>query len=287
LIQNRRGAHWSNTRDTAMVLFALTDYLKQSGELEATMRYELYLNEVIVATESLTPENWLKAPSRFRVPSASIADQNLIKVIRAEGEGTLYLSADASWYSTEEPVSAVGNELFVRRDYARLKEIPTLLKGRVLAREPLADGDSLASGERVEVILTLDASNHQSYLMIEDLKPAGLEAVEVQSGSSIRARRLSQRAVDRLVQEDFPSDPVASGWRWSGQQQPLHQEWRDRQVALFVDELPEGVWEIRYTLRAEAPGAFHALPAVGQAMYIPQIRGNSHEKRFKVTEALE
>ena len=287
LIQNRRGAHWSNTRDTAMVLFALTDYLKQSGELEATMRYELYVNEVLVATESLTPENWLKAPSRFRVPSASIADQNLIKVIRAEGEGTLYLSADASWYSTEEPVSAVGNELFVRRDYARLKEIPTLLKGRVLAREPLADGDSLASGERVEVILTLDASNHQSYLMIEDLKPAGLEAVEVQSGSSIRARRLSQRAVDRLVQEDFPSDPVASGWRWSGQQQPLHQEWRDRQVALFVDELPEGVWEIRYTLRAEAPGAFHALPAVGQAMYIPQIRGNSHDKRFKVTEALE
>ena len=69
--------------------FALTDYLKQSGELEATMRYELYLNEVLVATESLTPENWLKAPSRFRVPSASIADQNLIKVIRAEGEGTL------------------------------------------------------------------------------------------------------------------------------------------------------------------------------------------------------
>ena len=68
-----------------------------------------------MATESLTPENWLKAPSRFRVPSASIADQNLIKVIRAEGEGTLYLSADASWYSTEEPVSAVGNELFVRR----------------------------------------------------------------------------------------------------------------------------------------------------------------------------
>ena len=175
-------------------------------------------------------------------------------------------------YSTEEPVSAVGNELFVRRDYARLKEIPTLLKGRVLAREPLADGDSLASGERVEVILTLDASNHQSYLMIEDLKPAGLEAVEVQSGSSIRARRLSQRAVDRLGQEDFPSDPVASGWRWSGQQQPLHQEWRDRQVALFVDELPEGVWEIRYTLRAEAPGAFHALPAVGQAIYPSDTR---------------
>ena len=167
-----------------------------------------------------------------------------------------------------------------------MKEIPTLLKGRVLAREPLADGDSLASGERVEVILTLDASNHQSYLMIEDLKPAGLEAVEVQSGSSIRARRLSQRAVDRLVQEDFPSDPVASGWRWSGQQQPLHQEWRDRQVALFVDELPRGFGKsvTRFERKLLVPSTHCQRSG---KLYIPQIRGNSHEKRFKVTEALE
>jgi uncharacterized protein YfaS (alpha-2-macroglobulin family) len=181
----------------------------------------------------------------------------------------------------------VGNELFVRRDYARLREIPTLLKGKVLAREPLADGASLTSGERVEVILTVDASNHQQYLMIEDLKPAGLESVEVQSGSPIRARRLSQKAVDRLNQEGFPSDRVEAAWRWSGQQQGLHQEWRDRQVALFVDDLPEGVWEIRYTLRAEVPGVFHTMPAVGQAMYVPQIRGNSRELRLQVSEAEE
>ena len=287
LIQNRRGAHWSNTRDTTMVLYALSDFLRQSGELKATMRYELHVNDVLLATESLGPDNWLKAPSRFLVPEALLSDDNVIQVVRAEGAGMLYLSAEASWFSVEEPVAAVGNELFVRRDYARLREIPTLLKGKVLAREPLADGASLTSGERVEVILTVDASNHQQYLMIEDLKPAGLESVEVQSGSPIRARRLSQKAVDRLNQEGFPSDRVEAAWRWSGQQQGLHQEWRDRQVALFVDDLPEGVWEIRYTLRAEVPGVFHAMPAVGQAMYVPQIRGNSRELRLQVSEAEE
>ncbi|MDA2933003.1 hypothetical protein MYX82_01530 [Acidobacteria bacterium AH-259-D05] len=33
LIKNRRGAQWSNTRDTAIVLLALNDYLRESGEL--------------------------------------------------------------------------------------------------------------------------------------------------------------------------------------------------------------------------------------------------------------
>jgi uncharacterized protein YfaS (alpha-2-macroglobulin family) len=51
---------------------------------------------------------------------------------------------------------------------------------------------------------------------------------------------------------------------------------------MFASRLPQGVWEIRYTLRAEVPGFFHALPLVGQAMYVPEIRGNSDEVRIEV-----
>ena len=60
---------------------------------------------------------------------------------------------------------------------------------------------------------------------------------------------------------------------------------RDRKVALFLDKLPEGVWEIRYDLRAEVPGQFHALPVVGQAMYVPEIRANGAELRIKIDDA--
>ena len=41
---------------------------------------------------------------------------------------------------------------------------------------------------------------------------------------------------------------------------------------------------IRYTLRAEVPGSFHALPLVGHAMYVPDIRANGDEVRVTVTE---
>ena len=34
LIKNRRGANWSNTRDTAIVVLAMNQYLKTSGELK-------------------------------------------------------------------------------------------------------------------------------------------------------------------------------------------------------------------------------------------------------------
>jgi hypothetical protein len=53
---------------------------------------------------------------------------------------------------------------------------------------------------------------------------------------------------------------------------------------MFLDKLPEGVWEIRYNLRAEVPGEFHALPVVGQAMYVPEIRCNGAEVRIAVKD---
>jgi alpha-2-macroglobulin len=56
---------------------------------------------------------------------------------------------------------------------------------------------------------------------------------------------------------------------------------------LFIDKLPEGVWEIRYALRAEAPGTFHALPLIGQAMYVPEIRSNGTEIRLTVEDKVE
>jgi uncharacterized protein YfaS (alpha-2-macroglobulin family) len=65
----------------------------------------------------------------------------------------------------------------------------------------------------------------------------------------------------------------------------VHQELRDRKVAMFIGQLPQGVWEIRYDMRAEVPGRFHALPVTGQAMYVPEIRCNGAEVRIKVRES--
>ena len=65
----------------------------------------------------------------------------------------------------------------------------------------------------------------------------------------------------------------------------MYRELRDRKGAVFENRMPQVVWEIRHDLRAEVPGYFHALPVVGQAMYVPEIRGNGDEVRVTIVEA--
>ena len=72
---------------------------------------------------------------------------------------------------------------------------------------------------------------------------------------------------------------------FTGRTRWVYQELRDRKVALFLDKLPEGIWQLRYDLRAEVPGAFHALPVLGHAMYVPEIRCNGAEARVTVQDA--
>jgi len=71
---------------------------------------------------------------------------------------------------------------------------------------------------------------------------------------------------------------------FTGRTRWVYQELRDRKVALFIDKLPEGVWQVSYEMRAESPGTFHALPVLGHAMYVPEIRTNGAEVRLRVVD---
>ncbi len=266
LVKNRRGAQWSNTRDTAITLMALLDYLRRSGELASDQEVELYVNGRRVATRRFAATDVLAAPGRFPIDTRHLRDGgNEIRIVR-RGEGALYFAVQAEYVSLEEPVTPAGHEIFVKRRYSKLVARPTLLKGIVYDKVPLEDGGTVTSGERVEVVLTVEAKNDYEYLIFEDLKPAGFEAVEIRSGTPLWARELG-------------SDGKKTGSRrW------VYQELRDRKVALFVDKLPQGVWELSYELRAEVPGEFHALPVLAEAMYVPEIRANGREIRVTVAD---
>jgi len=287
LVKNRRGAQWRDTRDTAITVLALNDYLRVSGEAKPDVDYDLIVNGNTVTSQKLTAENAFEAPSQFTIEPRFIKDGlNEIHLKRKSGGGALYFSAQATFFSQEEPITASGNELFVRRDYYKLVRKQTLLKGLTYDRQPLRDGETVESGERVEVVLTVEAKNNYEYLLFEDLKPAGLEAVQIQSGESLYAQELRSDAVTKNGGIVKVSDN-GSGWlntapTYTGKSCWVYQELRDRKVALFIDKLPEGYWEMHYTLRAEAPGRFHALPVIAEAMYVPEIRANGTEQRIIV-----
>ncbi|MSR63124.1 MAG: alpha-2-macroglobulin [Planctomycetes bacterium] len=296
LVKNRRGAQWSNTRDTAITVLALDEYLRQSRELGSAVEYELAVNGTRVATQRLEQAQLLSAPGTFVVDPALLRDgANEIRVTKKSGAGPLYFAARAHFFSLEEPLVARGNELFVRRDLYRLAARKTLLAGTVYERVPLLDGESVTSGERVEVVLTIEAKNELEYLVFEDLKPAGLEAVQVKSGEPIAAQELEKSEGQKRfaapgagARRSGTGRDVALETRvgegYTGRARSAHQELRDRKVAFFLEKLPQGLWELRYELRAETPGRYHALPTLGHAMYVPEIHANGEELRMSVVE---
>jgi uncharacterized protein YfaS (alpha-2-macroglobulin family) len=311
LIKNRRGAQWSNTRDTAIVVLAMNDYLRQSGELQPNLEYELLVNGESIAKKKVSGADVFNAPSQFQIDRTLIKDgANEIRIVRSSGDGPIYFAAQAQFFSLEEPVKSAGNEIFVRRQYYKLTGRPTLLKGYVYEKQLLNDGETVTSGDRVESVLTIEAKNNYEYLVFEDLKPAGLEAVEIRSGQSLHAQELKSGAAARAFgtipggqmasatatatsEQLVAAKPLSHASRithhapstdYTGRTRWIYQELRDRKVALFIDKLPQGIWEIRYDLRAEVPGKFHALPVIGHAMYVPEIRCNGAEVKIAVED---
>lgn len=288
LVQNRRGAQWNNTRDSAIAILALDTFLDATGEVARDVEYELVVNGTSVAKKRVTAAEMLRAPARFTIPPGAVRDgANEIRLRRVSGEGPLYLAARAVFFSREDPIRARGSDVFVTRQYFKLVPRSTLLAGLLYDRLPLEDGGTVRSGERVEVVLTIETKNDFEYLMFEDAKPAGLEAVSLTSGEHSVAREIKKGEVARrFANGAAPADaPDDSDWaRFTGRQRGLHQELRDRHVALFVDRLGQGVWEVRYELRAEVPGHFSALPTCGYAMYVPEVRCNGDEIKLTVSD---
>ncbi|HSI85219.1 MAG TPA: hypothetical protein VK970_15625, partial [Candidatus Methylacidiphilales bacterium] len=186
--------------------------------------------------------------------------------VKVSGKGRLYASAFLKYFTKEEPITAAGNEIYVKRQYFRETTQPKLLRGLATTLTEIKDGDEVNSGDKIVVKLTLEAKNDYEYLCFEDKKPAGFEAVQVRSGEPAYAYA-----------------DTGDG-KFNGSATWMNQELREQFVAFFITALARGKHQITYELRAETPGRFHGLPTMGHAMYVPEIRCNSDEFRVKITD---
>src|SRR6185369_16792746 len=171
-------------------------------------------NGAKVATKQITVDEILNAPSKFEISRELLKDgPNEIRILKKSGDGPLYFSAQAEFFSQEEPLTAAGNEIFVKRQYFKLVNHPTLLKGIVSERVLLNDGVSVKSGDRIEMVMTVEAKNNYDYLLFEDLKPAGLEAVQIKSGGNLYIRELKSGALagSKVETTNFSQDADFTG----------------------------------------------------------------------------
>lgn len=305
LVKNRRGTQWNNTRDTAICLLALCDFIKAYGEAVEEVEFFIEVNDSPADARKLSLSDLVTGKCIIWIDGSRLHEgDNTVKINKTRGKAPLYFTVNTKYFSLEEPITAVGNEIFVRRQYYKLGKVPTLLKGPATTKTLLKSGDTVESGDRIEAVLTIEGKNNYEYLLFEDIKPAGFESTQIKSGEPLYARELTQKGIQKRAaanvesemkseQEENPA-PLWRRWGWTpidedytGNNCWVYQEQRDRQAASFIDDLPTGVWELRYEFRAETPGQFHALPVLGQAMYVPELRCNSDEIRINVIDKTE
>ncbi|MCU0726234.1 MAG: hypothetical protein MUE73_10650, partial [Planctomycetes bacterium] len=268
LATNRRGAHWKSTMDTSVAVLALCDYLRVSRELTPDLTVKILVDGKPLKTVRLTKDNVFTADNRLLLRGAELAAGTRVVRIEAEGTGNLWFSGALTVFTTEDDIRGAGNEILLARKVYRIHKSAREVTRKVWVRdheeerkvtevveekEPLANGAELSVGDEVEVEIAITARNDYQYLVFEDMKGAGFEALDLLSGHD-----------------------------WGGFLS--YREMRDERVAFFCSRLPQGEHRLSYRLRAEIPGVFNVMPAAGHAMYLPDVRAISDGMRLSISE---
>lgn len=247
LFLNKKLNHWKSTRATAEVIYSLVHYLEKEGTLGA--------REDATVTVGAQTRSYVFEPSEYTgkknqwvIPGAEL-DPKTMSTVKVAKESKGLLFASATWhFSTEKlPPEERGDFFQVTRRYFKRVQ-----SGREWVLEPLAEGATVATGDQLEVQLSIRAKHEAEYVHLRDPRGAGFEPETLLSG--------------------YKWD-LGIGW---------YEEVRDSGTNFFFERLPAGEYTFKYRLRANLAGSFKVGPATLQSMYAPEFNAYSAGARLVV-----
>ncbi len=256
LVNHRNGGYyWDSTKQTAMVIFGLTEYLKASHELEANFKAEVYVNgQQVLARPFTAADGFNPVQPEVHLNAAQLQPgRNEIRVHKT-GIGRLYWSASGTYYSTEKHLIQSGKySLNITRDFYRMVADST---GGKITYNLLPLSGELHVGDVVAVRVTV-GGNEWRYLLVEDPIPAGAEFIER----------------DDLY--EFRQKPAWWEYWWT------RREFHDDRAAFFQTYFTRN-HEYVYLLKIVNPGKFNVSPAIVQPMYQPSLLATSDAATIEV-----
>ncbi len=252
LLMSRTGRDWRSTRQTGPVVLALASYLgthptewKGAGAVRAEWNGERVFDAVLGGATGFG------AGTRVIIPGGKLKPGANALVLAREGSSAVHWAWSARANVPSPGPAVTETRVSVKREFLRATRT-TDRRGRPRwLVSPLEAKIPIRVGESILVRLTLSAPRDQSFLMIEDPKPAGFE-------------------IDAVL-----PDGVDRPWN-------THAEARDDRAVFFLDTLESGDTVIEYLIRPEMEGAFTALPARVSGMYDPDLATRSGEARLRV-----
>ncbi len=247
-LMNDSDAYWQPPRVTQRVLNALCTYCLRTKESNEPTILEIWMNNKLQKTISLSKETLFAHHFTIKLDSNnSQSGKNLLRIKRKKGKSNIYASAQWEYCSLEERIPAAGNQATIERNYYRLTNLGPHTASKMT---PLKWGDQVNKGDIIEVNLIVRTKNDMPFTLIKDPVPSGF----INTKSASEKDALSHAYCEIALEET----------RW------------------LYEILPQGEHQIKYHIQAQQAGKFKALPAVIEAMYAPQLRGNSCENQINV-----
>ncbi|MGA3069329.1 MAG: MG2 domain-containing protein [Terracidiphilus sp.] len=253
--RHRTGGYWESTKQTAMVIEGLTDYLALSGELANSSDVEVLVNGASVGKRHFGAGDGFAAPWKIKVPASQLGSGAQL-TIRKSGNGVTYWSAENAWYAADRKLFQQGQlALNITRDYyvlqkKQLKPTDPITYDLAPLNGPVHVGDIVA------VRLALNGTGWK-YLMAEDPIPAGTEFIDRTDLYSINSR-----------------PPWWADWF-------TRREFHDDRAAFFNTEF-DGRREYVYLLKVVNPGKFVISPAQAGPMYQSNVETTTDPATLEV-----
>jgi uncharacterized protein YfaS (alpha-2-macroglobulin family) len=271
LIMQKQGYSWQSTQETAAVIFALSDYLKTTNELNPDYTYTVYLNDKKIVSKKVGAGDIYSQPEEININGMTeknlVNGDNHIKIIK-EGTGKLYFSGLNQYYESEQSLIAKGNTFNVKRKYYLLR--PEQREGKIIyikndIEEELKSGDEILVKTYVET-----KSDNLQYFILEDMLPSGFETIKEENKYEIEGEN------NYRIQPNFRR---FRPWRWFY----ADKEYRDQKVSFFVTNVNKQM-EFSYLMKAQIPGTVTVSPAQAYLMYYPEVKGNSEWVEIKTKD---
>ena len=266
LMVARTAQTWPTHHETAWSLYALTDWLAVSGELDASYDYQVAVNATPLTQGTFTPETVTESES-IAVPVRNLLldETNFFDFQRGEGDGRFYYSLQLNSAIAADTVEPISRGLTVTRTYYDAACDP-----ETETCEPI---DSIEAGQRVRVELTVVAANDLLYAIVEDPLPAGAQGIDPGLATTSADLGGSTQRVDEEFKYGY------WGWWYFN-----HIEYRDEKVVFLADYLPAGTYQYTYYLDTNIPGEYQVMPAFGYQEFFPEVNGRSAGKLFIIEE---
>ncbi len=278
ILNRKKVAPCNCTQDNLYVSMLTTAYAQVAKEEDTDFTASVQVGKKELIEKSFSREN-LTEVGTAAMPMKELMELSMPAEIKVEkkGDGTLYYDMVLKYYLPPDKAPTREEGLIISREYYALDDVKET--------KPLTE---FKSGENYKGHITIMLPQEMNYVVVQDLLPAGFEAIDMNLATSSHAAEIEARGDDEISrnagneapQYDDVIPEIDYGMNFAFR----HQEVRDDSIVWSDEAVPPGVYHIKYPVRATTAGKFLMPGAVAFEFYRPEIFGRGRARTIEIKE---